>query len=126
MCICTRTLISEASTLLSVGHVTPALSFQVHDELHKGRFGFPVSNFLALTPLNNGWCQSWAEFFKRRLTDQIDGLTKVIARPHDASSIARAFPYSDTGRAACTPQGTHVVSLDEDVWKADIKCGLEG
>jgi fructosamine-3-kinase len=26
-----------------------------YDSVHKGRFGFPVSNFLALTPLDNTW-----------------------------------------------------------------------
>lgn len=45
--------------------------------MHKGRFGFPVSNFLALTPLNNTWCDTWTEFFKRRMSDQIEGLLKV-------------------------------------------------
>ncbi|CAN0505978.1 unnamed protein product, partial [Discosporangium mesarthrocarpum] len=49
---------------------------QVHNDLHKGRFGFPVSNFLALTPLNNAWCDSWTDFFRRRLNDQIDALQK--------------------------------------------------
>lgn len=52
-----------------------------HDALHEGRFGFPVSNFLALTPLNNSWCDSWTEFFKRRMADQIDGLVKVSPPP---------------------------------------------
>lgn len=50
---------------------------QKHDELHQGRFGFPVSNFLALTPLNNAWCSTWTEFFERRMSDQIEGLLKV-------------------------------------------------
>lgn len=45
--------------------------------MHQGRFGFPVSNFLALTPLNNAWCDTWTEFFKRRMSDQIEGLLKV-------------------------------------------------
>eukprot|EP00612_Vaucheria_litorea_P001246 CAMPEP_0171452614 /NCGR_PEP_ID=MMETSP0945-20130129/652_1 /TAXON_ID=109269 /ORGANISM="Vaucheria litorea, Strain CCMP2940" /LENGTH=347 /DNA_ID=CAMNT_0011977317 /DNA_START=153 /DNA_END=1196 /DNA_ORIENTATION=- len=43
---------------------------KAHDDLHKGRYGFPVSNFLALTPLNNEWCDSWVEFFTRRMEDQ--------------------------------------------------------
>lgn len=42
-----------------------------HDALHKGRFGFAVSNFLALTPLNNTWDSSWPSFFARRLESQI-------------------------------------------------------
>ncbi|CAE8589659.1 unnamed protein product [Polarella glacialis] len=46
----------------------------VHDDLHKGRFGFPVSNFLALTPLDNTWCDTWEELFRRRLSDQISRL----------------------------------------------------
>lgn len=62
----------------------------VHDDLHKGRFGFPVSNYLALTPLNNGWCDTWAEFFKRRLTDQIDGLLKDKAYGRAALDPAEA------------------------------------
>ncbi|KAG5185668.1 fructosamine 3 kinase related protein [Tribonema minus] len=44
---------------------------RVHDDLHKGRFGFPVSNFLALTPLNNEWCDTWTELFTRRMNDQL-------------------------------------------------------
>ncbi|GMH63247.1 hypothetical protein TrLO_g6112 [Triparma laevis f. longispina] len=49
-------------------------SSKVHDELHKGRFGFPTSNFLAVTPLNNTWCGGWSEFFSRRLNDQLNRL----------------------------------------------------
>lgn len=47
---------------------------KVHDDLHKGRFGFPVSNFLALTPLNNEWCDTWVQFFTRRMSDQLKAL----------------------------------------------------
>lgn len=46
-----------------------------HDALHKGRFGFVVNNFLALTPLNNTWASSWEELFGRRLRDQAALLT---------------------------------------------------
>jgi len=42
--------------------------------LHKGRFGFAVSNFLALTPLNNTWDASWPSFFARRLEAQVTAL----------------------------------------------------
>ena len=47
-----------------------------HDALHKGRFGFAVSNFLALTPLNNTWDASWPSFFARRLESQITSAYK--------------------------------------------------
>eukprot|EP00929_Paragymnodinium_shiwhaense_P109304 TRINITY_DN75725_c0_g1_i1.p1 TRINITY_DN75725_c0_g1~~TRINITY_DN75725_c0_g1_i1.p1 ORF type:complete len:436 (+),score=63.37 TRINITY_DN75725_c0_g1_i1:57-1364(+) len=47
-----------------------------HDALHKGRFGFPANNFLALTPLNNTWTASWREFLARRLQDQAAALTE--------------------------------------------------
>jgi hypothetical protein len=30
-----------------------------HEALHNGRFGFAVSNYLALTPLNNTWDNDW-------------------------------------------------------------------
>ena len=52
---------------------------QHHAPLHKGRFGFAVSNFLALTPLNNTWDPSWPAFFSRRLEAQVTGLYKVGA-----------------------------------------------
>ncbi|CAM9738390.1 unnamed protein product [Ascophyllum nodosum] len=60
-----------------------------HEALHQGRFGFPVSNFLALTPLNNAWCDSWTEFFRRRISDQIDGLLKDKAYGRAALSAGR-------------------------------------
>lgn len=47
---------------------------RTHDALHKGRFGFPTSNYLAITPLNNTWCDTWEELFARRLTDQLEAL----------------------------------------------------
>lgn len=58
----------------------PLLLKQTHDELHQGRFGFPMSNYLALMPLDNTWCNSWTEFFRRRLADQIEALLKVRTR----------------------------------------------
>lgn len=36
-----------------------------------------VSNFLALTPLDNTWEEDWAVFLKKRFDAQIDALTKV-------------------------------------------------
>lgn len=69
MSICRRCFVLPVSPLLAAP--------KKHDELHKGRFGFPVSNFLALTPLNNAWCNTWTEFFERRMSDQIEGLLKV-------------------------------------------------
>jgi len=60
--------LSLASSLASL-HLSP-----VHDALHKGRFGFPTSNFLAVTPLNNTWTSTWVEFFGRRLEDQLGRL----------------------------------------------------
>ncbi|CAM9791502.1 unnamed protein product, partial [Laminaria digitata] len=70
-----------------------------HDELHQGRFGFPVSNFLALTPLNNAWCSTWTEFFERRMSDQIEGLLKdkaygraaLVAGEEDTEDVMRRF-----------------------------------
>jgi fructosamine-3-kinase len=47
---------------------------QTHAALHKGRFGFAVSNFLALTPLNNTWTDDWSVFFSRRLEAQVRSL----------------------------------------------------
>jgi fructosamine-3-kinase len=47
-----------------------------HAPLHKGRFGFAVSNFLALTPLNNTWDPEWPRFFARRLEAQVTALQK--------------------------------------------------
>jgi len=49
---------------------------RVHDDVHKGRFGFPVSNFLALTPLDNTWCDSWPRFFRNRLASQVNAFYK--------------------------------------------------
>ncbi|CAM9328016.1 unnamed protein product [Phaeothamnion confervicola] len=45
-------------------------------DLHQGRFGFPTSNFLALTPLNNAWSNSWEGFLARRILDQTEALYK--------------------------------------------------
>eukprot|EP00968_Pinguiococcus_pyrenoidosus_P019413 scaffold2114_cov253-Pinguiococcus_pyrenoidosus.AAC.8 len=54
-----------------------------HQDLHQGRYGFPVSNFLSLTPLNNTWTpagisqeNAWVHFFGRRLKDQGNALLK--------------------------------------------------
>ena len=47
-----------------------------HEELHLGRFGFPVSNYLSLTPQDNGWAEAWPDFFARRLVSQADSLAK--------------------------------------------------
>mmetsp|Transcript_22550 Transcript_22550/g.69859 ORF Transcript_22550/g.69859 Transcript_22550/m.69859 type:complete len:267 (-) Transcript_22550:1091-1891(-) len=56
---------------------------RAHDELHLGRFGFPISNFLSLTPLNNTWTpagmdahDAWNLFFGRRLRDQANALVQ--------------------------------------------------
>ncbi|GMI22530.1 hypothetical protein TeGR_g2923, partial [Tetraparma gracilis] len=54
-------------------------SSSAHDDLHKGRFGFPASNFQALTPVNNTWCDTWSEYFSRRLASQLSRLTAVKA-----------------------------------------------
>jgi len=50
----------------------------VHDALHKGRFGFPTSNFLAVTPMNNTWTDTWEELFARRLTEQLERLAPSL------------------------------------------------
>lgn len=71
------TMLCLPCRLLCLAWRVRMISAQEHDALHKGRFGFPVSNFLALTPLNNAWCDTWTEFFKRRMADQIEGLLKV-------------------------------------------------
>ncbi|TFJ83631.1 hypothetical protein NSK_004735 [Nannochloropsis salina CCMP1776] len=47
---------------------------QTHAALHRGRFGFSVSNFLALTPLNNTWTDDWPSFLARRLESQVAAL----------------------------------------------------
>lgn len=47
-----------------------------HAALHQGRFGFAVSNYLALTPLNNTWDPDWGAFFARRLEAQVTALHK--------------------------------------------------
>ena len=47
---------------------------QTHAALHKGRFGFSVSNYLALTPLNNTWTDSWPAFLAQRLESQVTAL----------------------------------------------------
>jgi fructosamine-3-kinase len=41
-----------------------------------------VSNFLALTPLDNTWEEDWAVFLKKRFDAQIDALTKVGRFPN--------------------------------------------
>lgn len=57
---------------LAALHLSPA-----HEALHQGRFGFTVSNFLALTPLDNTWSPDWHTFFARRVSAQLDALHKV-------------------------------------------------
>lgn len=66
-----------------------------HAALHQGRFGFAVSNFLALTPLNNTWDASWPRFFARRLEAQVTALHKEK-------------PY---GRAALNASDTELLEL---------------
>jgi fructosamine-3-kinase len=52
-------------------HTTVAL-----DHVHRGRFGFSVNNFLALTPMDNTWADSWPAFFARRLQAQVHAAFK--------------------------------------------------
>jgi len=40
-------------------------------DVHQGRFGFPTSNYLALSPMDNTWGNSWTVFFARRLAKQV-------------------------------------------------------
>ncbi len=40
-------------------------------KVHEQRFGFPTSNYLALTPMDNEWTRSWPAFFARRLAQQV-------------------------------------------------------
>lgn len=51
-------------------------SNNVHQDLHQNRFGFSVSNYLALTPLDNSWEKDWTVFFGRRFFSQIEALCK--------------------------------------------------
>lgn len=41
-------------------------------EVHKGRFGFPVNNWLSLNAQVNDWQDSWASFFVMRLQRLLD------------------------------------------------------
>jgi fructosamine-3-kinase len=46
---------------------------QFHRQAQGQRFGFPQDNYLGLTPQPNGWCQDWADFWrKRRLGHQLE------------------------------------------------------
>lgn len=49
---------------------------EVAERVHQGRFGFPANNFLALTPMDNTWMESWPAFFAKRLTGQIEAAYK--------------------------------------------------
>jgi protein-ribulosamine 3-kinase len=46
------------------------------DHVHKGRFGFTINNFLALTPMDNTWGDKWPVFFAKRLQAQVDAAFK--------------------------------------------------
>lgn len=44
------------------------------DEVHSGRYGFMVNNFLSLTPMDNRWTASWPRFLARRMATLIRSL----------------------------------------------------
>lgn len=46
------------------------------ERVHGGRFGFPSNNFLALTPMDNTWMDSWPAFFSKRLAAQVSATYK--------------------------------------------------
>merc|ERR1719473_1520068 len=67
----------QSSNQASFGEKLAALhSNNVHQDLHKNRFGFSVSNYLALTPLDNSWEKDWTVFFGKRFSSQVDALCK--------------------------------------------------
>eukprot|EP00752_Nemacystus_decipiens_P007970 g7123.t1 len=106
-----------------------------HDALHKGRFGFPVSNFLALTPLNNAWCDTWTEFFKRRMADQIGGLLKdkaygraaLVEGDADTEDVLQRF-RSVEERVGDILEGASVTPslLHGDLWIGNTGATIEG
>ncbi|CBN73886.1 fructosamine 3 kinase related protein [Ectocarpus siliculosus] len=106
-----------------------------HDALHQGRFGFPVSNFLALTPLNNAWCDTWTEFFKRRMSDQIEGLLKdkaygraaLVEGEPDTADVLKRFRAVE-GRVGDILEGATVTPslLHGDLWIGNTGATIEG
>lgn len=72
-------------------------SSTVHQDLHQGRFGFPVSNFLALTPLNNEWEDSWTTFFSKRVQSQVERLYQVRLEDNH-SSLSKGRTKLTVGR----------------------------
>eukprot|EP00188_Purpureofilum_apyrenoidigerum_P004813 Plantae.Rhodophyta-Purpureofilum_apyrenoidigerum.ctg574.p1 GENE.Plantae.Rhodophyta-Purpureofilum_apyrenoidigerum.ctg574~~Plantae.Rhodophyta-Purpureofilum_apyrenoidigerum.ctg574.p1 ORF type:complete len:407 (+),score=63.80 Plantae.Rhodophyta-Purpureofilum_apyrenoidigerum.ctg574:331-1551(+) len=52
------------------------------DDVHKGRFGFMVNNFLSLTPMDNRWINHWPKFITRRIALLIRSLFESKAYAH--------------------------------------------
>uniref|UniRef100_A0A7S2ZPU7 protein-ribulosamine 3-kinase n=2 Tax=Rhodosorus marinus TaxID=101924 RepID=A0A7S2ZPU7_9RHOD len=52
------------------------------DEIHEGKFGFVINNYLSLTPMDNRWTNDWSEFLARRMSLLLRSLfePKVYAR----------------------------------------------
>jgi protein-ribulosamine 3-kinase len=61
----------------SLGHIIADIhTSSALDHVHKGRFGFTINNFLALTPMDNTWTDKWPVFFAKRLQAQVDAAFK--------------------------------------------------
>lgn len=57
-------------------------------DVHQGRFGFGINNFLALTPQDNTWTPSWSDFFAKRLVAQVNAAFKD--KPHARAPLSNA------------------------------------
>ena len=60
----------------ALGVMLAALHTADCSKVHEQRFGFPSSNYLALTPMDNEWVRSWPVFFARRLAKQVTSAFK--------------------------------------------------
>lgn len=116
-------------------------SFEAFPQVHKGRYGFPVNNWLSLTAQPNDWTESWPEFFSKRLQGQI---SRAYTRPsyggaaggHGAASpvFAEEDPLlRDLGARICKQlqsllgvEGLRPALLHGDLWIGNTLADKEG